>query len=302
MNRSLAIALGIAAIAHAIAIAVVRPRVRQPVAPSVVVDSQDVFELVALAPVEPVVPPKSEVAPGAPLPTPHVAVVTPQAKGSPETTAIAVPPMPSGELVAPPSGSVAPSEPAKVATKFPSLINLDAPGSHAVIFPSSSADVPISKEKAAAAKLDAQLKSALDAKATETGSGFGGPVVSAAHATADGSNAMGWAAFDVSTDAMGTVTMVRVVDFGGGDAKAWQSVAKGIHSTLGSTRLKVPSGAGGVAVRIRVEATMKYPSGATTPLSPTIGAGSVGGEFDLADIGQSKRRVVSVRIIAEQRI
>jgi hypothetical protein len=299
MDRSLAVALGVAAIAHAFVIGVVRPRVRQDVAPpvNVVTEIELVDDLWPL-------PSGGGLPDPPPQPAPHVAINIGKTTKSKETVTIDVPPASSGEIAATPpttspSGEAAP----KVAAKIPSLINLDSPGSHAVIWPSSSpsADGSVSKEKAAAAKLDSQIKSMLDAKDTETGSGFGGPVVSAAHAAASPSGALGYATFDVSTDALGKVTLVRVVDFGG-DSKSWQNMAKDIHAQLGSTRLKVPTGAAGVSVRIRVEAAMKYPSGATTPISPMVGAGSVGGSFDVADLGQPKRRMVNVRIVSESRI
>ena len=307
MDRSLAATLGIAVIAHAIAFAFVRPRptaMRQPVAASVAADSQDVIELTD----EPIAPAAQPTTPGitpiASEPT-KVAVV---AKGAPkDVVAIEIPSAPASsggvEIVAPAGSGSEP--PAKSASKIPSLINLDSPGSHAVIFPagSGSTDTPASKEIATAKKLDAQLKAAMDAKDTEVGSGFGGPVVSAAHSAAGGIATLGWATFDVTTDSVGSVTAVRVVDFGGGgDNASWQGVAKDINANLGKTKLRVPSGAGGVSVRVRVEASMKYPSGATKPITPMIGAGSVGGEFDLADIGQKPKRLVQVRIITENRI
>jgi len=148
-----------------------------------------------------------------------------------------------------------------------------------------------------------RLKGALDAHDTEVGSGFGGPVVSAAHAAAGGVTTLGWATFDVTTDALGSVTMVRVVDFGGGgDNASWQGIAKDLHKNLGKTKLRVPSGAGGVSVRVRVEASMKLPSGATNGITPSVGVGTVGGDFDVADIGQKPKRLVQVRIITESRI
>lgn len=294
MDRSLAISLGIAAIAHAIVIGVMRPHVRQPVAATV--NAATEVEIETETEIEqPVVEQEAPTASAGAI-AKQPAIVISKPHPIKETVAIEAPaivdtaPGPTSA----PSGEPAP----KVAAKFPSLINLDSPGSHAVIFPSSSPSAEVPKEKAAAAKLDAQLKSALDAKDTEVGSGFGGPIVSAGHVAANASAVLGWATFDVSTDALGKVTSVRVVD-GNGD---WKSVAKDIHASLGATRLKVPSGAAGVSVRIRVEATMKYPSGATTPITPTVGAGGVGGAFDLADIGQPKRRMVNVRIVAESRI
>lgn len=292
--------------AHAIAFAVVRPRVRQAAAPVVVDDSQDVIELT----------PEQPIAPSAPAiatPTPATAgdapsaklALAPKATAKKDLVAIEVPGgvAPSAPVeVAPPASSG--GEPPKTgASKIPSLINLDSPGSHAVIWPSAGGDVAVSKEVAAAKKLDAQLKSSLDAHDTATGSGFGGPVVSAAHSAAGGVTALGWATFDVTTDALGSVTMVRVVDFGGGgDNKSWQGVAKDIHANLGKTKLRVPTGAGGVSVRVRVEASMKLPSGATSGVSPSVGAGTVGFDFDVADIGQKPKRLVQVRIINESRI
>lgn len=296
-ERPLAIALGIAAIAHAFVIGVVRP-VRHAAAPVAIPEPVDTIQVYAEEP-EPA--PRDQPQGGALVvaPSKHLALTTKSKSRAPSAVTIDVPPAPSGA----PTPSTTGSEPPKTASPFPSLINLDSPGSHAVIFSSSSssADVPVSKEVAAAKKLDTQLKSALDAKDTETGTGFGGPVVSAAHSAAGPSTALGYATFDVTTNAFGVVTMVRVVDFGG-DSKGWQAMAKDIHSTLGSHKLRVPTGAAGVSVRIRVEAAMKYPSGALKPITPMVGAGTVGGEFDVADIGQSKKRVVSVRIVAENRI
>ncbi len=292
-------------IAHAIAFAVVRPQLRQPAAPVVVASSQDVIELTEdpIARSAPVVPTAT---PGAisDAPGPKLALA-PKGKTK-DVVAIEAPisPSPSAPVDTAPSGAASGGEPAKSgASKIPSLINLDAPGSHAVIWPSSSGDVGVSKEVAAAKKLDAQLKGALDAHDTEVGSGFGGPVVSAAHAAAGGVTTLGWATFDVTTDALGSVTMVRVVDFGGGgDNASWQGIAKDLHKNLGKTKLRVPSGAGGVSVRVRVEASMKLPSGATNGITPSVGVGTVGGDFDVADIGQKPKRLVQVRIITESRI
>ena len=176
MDRSLAATLGIAVIAHAIAFAFVRPRpsaMRQPIAASVAADSQDVIELTD----EPIAPAAQPTTPGitpiASEPT-KVAVV---AKGAPkDVVAIEIPSAPASsggvEIVAPAGSGSEP--PAKSASKIPSLINLDSPGSHAVIFPagSGSTDTPASKEIATAKKLDAQLKAAMDAKDTEVGSGL----------------------------------------------------------------------------------------------------------------------------------
>ncbi len=83
------------------------------------------------------------------------------------------------------------------------------------------------------AKLDAQLKAGLDAKDTESGTGYGGPVANAAHGAAQGSLApqAGFATFDVQTDASGTITGVKLVDFNA-DKAGWEYVASGMRKTL----------------------------------------------------------------------
>ncbi|MBI2392636.1 MAG: hypothetical protein HYV09_23830 [Deltaproteobacteria bacterium] len=315
MDRRLAVTLGIAALAHAVAWAIVRAPVRQAVPPVSVDGSRDAIELLD----DPGAAPEPTSTPAAPAALAQPARTVPALAPKPVATSPEPAPATSPaaatsatEIVASaaPSGSGAPATGgaggALNKPKFPSLIDLDSPGSHAVIFPSSSttgaADAP-SKAVAAAAKLDAQLKSALDAKDTSAGTGFGGPVATAAHTAAGMSGVMGWATFDVQTDALGAVTMVRVVDFGGGgDAKSWQRVAKDLHASMDGRKLKVPTGAGGVAVRVHIEAVMRLPSGATTGISPVASAGSVGIGFDLSDIGQKPMRRVSVRIVGESRI
>lgn len=304
MERRLVVTLGIAALAHATVWGFVRAPAR--VAPSPAPDDQaDVLQLVATDPITAEAPRTEE--PPALVTMPH----TPTRVHGSESKLIAiavptVPPIaaPGGAASDIPMITAAPPEPSGGAAPkaFPSLIALGSPGSHAVIFPSTlgSASEP-TKEVAAAKKLDAQLKSAVDAKDTENGSGFGGPVVSAAHAAAGQSGVLGWATFDVSTDALGKVTRVRLVDFGG-DEQEWKRVATGLDQSMAGRPLKVPGGAAGVSVRVKVEASMKLPSGAKKPLTPFIGAGSVGAEFDVADIGAKPKRMVSVHIVSESRI
>lgn len=300
------VTLGIALLAHAIGWTVIREPSPRVDAARVDEPSLAVIELGEIEPSETVQPAKAEPPPTS-MPKSPAGV-----HGGTESklVAIAVPsvPAPTGAssdtipvVTAPGPESSAGSEPVGK-PKIPSLVDLDSPGSHAVIFPSSlgSASTP-SKEVAAAKKLDAQLKGALDAKDTENGTGFGGPVVSAAHAAAGGSSVLGWATFDVSTDSLGTVTRVKLVDWGG-DEKQWQGVAKDLDAAMGGKKLKVPTGAGGVSVRLKVSAAMKLPSGASKPLTPFVGAGTVGAEFDVADIGQKPKRMVAVQIVAESRI
>ncbi len=248
-------------------------------------------------PAAPDVPTGGVAAPG--IVAPRVAIKSkPSAASNTELTS------PTGTDVAGPEISaqngtepVAPTKP-----KIPPLIDLGSPGKHAIILPQpgTGADAPpISKEKQLEAKLDAQLKAGLDAKDTEAGTGYGGPVASAAHGAAQGSLApeAGFATFDVQTDAAGTITGVKLVDFNA-DKAGWEYVASGMRKTLSTQKLRVPTGANGVYVRVRVEASMKLPSGA----KKGVQVQGLGFGFDVADIGQQPKRVVSARVLSEQRI
>ncbi len=110
---------------------------------------------------------------------------------------------------------------------------------------------------AAQNKLDAQLKGAVDAKDQEMGLGSGGPVASAAHDVSSGVDApeTGSATIDVETDASGMVTEAHLVE--ATDHLAWSKVAGKLTKRLAATPLKVPSGAGGVTVRVKITAAMK---------------------------------------------
>jgi len=301
MDRRLAVTLGVAALAHAMVWRVVHAPSRFVDGPRVAPDSL-ALDLQVIEPLEPTVEP------AAPMPAPAAAAAPAKHGSAMVAPKVSVPMGASSDTVAvitsPSADSSADSNAAAAPKpKFPSLIDLDSPGSHAVIFPSTktSDSAEPTKEVATAKKLDAQLKGMLDAKDTEVGSGFGGPVVSAAHSAAGSSGVLGWATFDVSTDSFGTVTTVKLVDFGG-DAKQWQGVAKDLGASMQGRKLKVPTGAAGVAVRVKVDASMRLPSGATKGIEPSIGAGTVGGTFDVADIGQKPKRMVAVRIVSESRI
>lgn len=182
---------------------------------------------------------------------------------------------------------------------FPSLVS--SPGKHAFILPAPKPSV--SPEVAAQNKLDASLAAAAASKDTEIGLGAGGPVVSAAHDVSIGSDApdTGTATVDVETDATGMVTEVHLVE--SSDALAWKKVAGKLHKRLATTRLTVPKGAAGVTVRVKISAALKLPSGAAPGQPVTVapkGIG-IGGQFDLADIGQSPKRVVGVTVLRETR-
>lgn len=285
------------------------PQTAQPVAPPT---SPPGTPQPSPQPSEP--PPKVAVRPGPPaagepgtgVPSPSEPVPAPTAEPAPPVPAPAPQPSPDpGTQGAPPIASADPSKP-----KIPPLIDLGSPGKHAIILPQpqtqpgsgqGKADVPMTPEEAAAKKLDAELKASLDAKDAAKGSNFGGPVASAAHGASLGSHApqVGWATFDVFTDAAGNVTGVKVMDFNV-DPQGWAEVAKRIQAALASKKLQVPGDANGVHVRVRVEASMRLPSGATKGV--TLSKKGMGIDFDLADIGSSKTRVVTVRVIGEGRI
>ncbi len=214
----------------------------------------------------------------------------------------------SGGLVgeaggASPETTVPSSEPAKPGggKPFPSLIDLSSPGKHTFILPSPKPSV--SPVVAAQKKLDAQLSGAVDAKDQEMGLGSGGPVASAAHDVSSGADVpeVGSATIDVETDASGMVTEAHLVE--ATDHLAWSKVAGKLKKRLAATPLKVPSGAGGVTVRVKITAAMKLPSGAPSGQPVTVGPKyvGVGGTFDVADIGQKPRRMVGVIILRETR-
>ncbi len=135
------------------------------------------------------------------------------------------------------------------------------------------------------------------------GLGSGGPVVSAAHAvpvealvSIDGAGV-----FDVLTDPTGRVVSVNVANVTSDDLE-WRQVARALMAKLAGRMLKVPRGARGVAVRVRVEVIARMPSGAKAghALSPASTGGGTeeryyGVRGDLSDIGASAVRTVHAR-------
>ena len=140
------------------------------------------------------------------------------------------------------------------------------------------------------------LQTTMDERDRALGLGGGGALVSAAHeallgaAVPNRSNAT----FEITTDALGEVRSVRVVDADTG-RKEWEQVVPMIKQLLARKRLRVPSGSRGVAARLQVDVAIRLPSGAQAAIGYAPGAVT----FDLSDIGAIPKRVVGVRIVDE---
>lgn len=299
LDRPTRVSIFVALGAHVLAFVVVRPRM-----PTARVRDESVTEAVDMT-IE-AVEPEKVLEQAEPMPAAAPAVVAAMPKPIAHVKSIA--PEPSVEIVAPPAPSgagsasgVGPGAGAgatETKAAIPELIDTSAPGKHAFILPPSSSGKPMTKEEAIAAKLDASIKGTLDAKDQVIDGGYGGPVVSAAHVAASGIHApqVGYATFDIETDGKGLVTTVKLVDYGGD--LGWQHVQKELQTNLETQRLKVPTGANGVHVRVRVDADMKLPSGAKQKITPQ----GLGFGFDLSDIGAVKHRVVAVKLVEQHRL
>jgi hypothetical protein len=150
---------------------------------------------------------------------------------------------------------------------------------------------PVSKDRAGEV-----LRDLLDAHDREVGVGFGGPVATAAHQASLSSSApqTGNATLEAIADGSGNVVDVHVVT-GLPSPSSWASVASATLAGLRSQRLRV--GGRSASVVVKVEAKMQLPSGANGKIERK-GAGA---EFDVADIGAVKLRVVSARVVSERR-
>jgi hypothetical protein len=150
------------------------------------------------------------------------------------------------------------------------------------------------------------LAEGLAAHDASLGLDSGGPVVSAAHAVPvvalvaiDGAGV-----FEVVTDASGHVVSVRVVDATSDDLE-WGKVARALQAQLAQKTLRVPRGAHGVAVRMRVEVVARMPSGAVSghALRPYAGSTTeayAGVAGDLSDIGAHPVRTVHARVVTSR--
>jgi len=139
------------------------------------------------------------------------------------------------------------------------------------------------------------LGQALEARDQERGLGRGGVVATLARSAALGAGPQeGEATFLVMADRDGRVTSVSLSEDRGG----WSAVTRALERSLAGKRLRVPPGANGLSVAVRVQAKVQLPSG-SSPKHPVRGAGA-GAEFDVADIGATPTRVVSARVTSER--
>ena len=189
-------------------------------------------------------------------------------------------------------------------------VDLIGQGPLGAIFPSElpggvapSASTP-TREQLAAARLDDHLRSALDQRDVSSTGGSSGPVLSAARQVALGPDApaTGWAIYEFEFDATGHLKRGRMTS-AGSERSAWTRLEPQVSSALAAQVVRVPRGAAGLRIQVRVEAAMRLPSGALSSVpSLRVDKDFVNGTFDLADIGQKPSRVVSVPLVSQERM
>jgi hypothetical protein len=107
----------------------------------------------------------------------------------------------------------------------------------------------------------AGLAEALTARDVELGLGQGGQVLSAFEARARTMDVAvdGWAVFDVGIDSSGRVS-VAVTDASTA-RDAWERVARTAVADVDAKRIRIPRGARGWRIAVRIEAKEQYPDG-----------------------------------------
>jgi hypothetical protein len=170
------------------------------------------------------------------------------------------------------------------------------------------------------------VASALDARDHEAGLGPGGPLVKLAREAVRDSLApnVGHALFELRTDGAGIVLSVRVLD-ATSDRRSWEDVAAKLADSARAHPLKVPPGARGVAVTLRVDSAVRTKSGhdagetrvtlmgiplkksrAPHPVDVNIALPMASVDLDptdlLLDATTKPERVVNAWIVAEQRL
>lgn len=135
------------------------------------------------------------------------------------------------------------------------------PVSTAVVARAVSPQVREFGEHAAGGSTTGGLAEALTARDVDLGLGQGGQVLSAFEARARTMDVAveGWAVFDVGIDSAGRVS-VAVTDASTA-RDAWERVARTAVADVDARRIRVPRGARGWRVAVRIEAKEQYPDG-----------------------------------------
>jgi hypothetical protein len=132
----------------------------------------------------------------------------------------------------------------------------------------------------------------LDAHDAAIGMGRGGPVLAALESAASGDDAPfeGAATFDVAIQTDGHVS-VALLD-GAGAVGEWTKVGEATRAALDPRRVRIPPGARGWHVVVRLEAKVQYPNGLDPKkLGPRViasstGPGVLGPSVSLAEMGK----------------
>jgi hypothetical protein len=106
-----------------------------------------------------------------------------------------------------------------------------------------------------------RLAEALDQRDAELGIGRGGPVLTALENASRGMDvpAEGWATFDVAIDTSGRVSVA--LGSVSGEHAAWSRVASTAAAAVDPSRVRIPPGARGWHVVVRVDAKVQFPDG-----------------------------------------
>lgn len=161
-------------------------------------------------------------------------------------------------------------------------------------------ETPEAAERAAQQRANREageaMRGVLHAHDVALGLGGGGPVVSAIEGALRESLAPDESrgVFVAFADASGAVTRVEVES--ASDSPAFQTVAADVLHRLRGQKVRVPSGASGLAMRIQVNSSVSLPSGG----GPGLDLASAGAHFDVSDLGARPRRVIHARVLAEQ--
>jgi hypothetical protein len=168
--------------------------------------------------------------------------------------------------------------------------------------PGPSAPVP---EANVAPGIQKSLHDALAARDHELGLDSGGPLIAIAEEATRTSDAPdnSRAVFEVSIDANGEVTGIRVVEASQA-RQAWDTVATHMRTTTRTRRIPPRGQASkGIVVTLEVKSRLTLPSGASGGVDPKLnddGTAGVHVGFDLSDVGQHAKRDVHARILGER--